>query len=174
MVHLDAPGLADLQASLRCQLGLRGDADGHDHHIRRHGKGDAVGLGLYAVGLDAGHHAGKIEADAVIVQLFVEKLGHIEIEGGHDLFQPFDQAYRFAGLPEVFCGLDADEPASHHGDPIFARLIEVGFKGLDIRYVPDGEYVFPPDAGNASRQDGAGARRQDQLVIRLVIDPAGQ
>ena len=168
-VHGNAAQAADAQSGRfgqRC-VGL------HPHAEQHHAGADL--LPVVQADPDAlrfrhkgGDAAAQVEADAVVVQLLVDEVGHFRVEGRHHLRRFLHQVDLQTGHGEVFRHLQPDESAARHHGLLHVPLLQVLLDPVRVLHIAQGEDPFAPD----TRQVGHHRQRaggKQQLVVALLI-----
>ena len=172
-VHMDRTGLTDLEPGRSRELRLGEDADGQNDRVGRIGLLRAVPLDRHALLRDRLHVRVQQELNAVVVQLLVQDLDHILVKRLQDLTGQLRQRDVLPGQLQIFRSLNTNKAAADHEDTLRLGLIQKCLERDDVADIADGEHILTVRALQGRRNDGVCARRQDELVIGLLIRLAG-
>ena len=166
--HDNAAALVDLQAGGAGQRGVGADSDGGDDEVGGHG--GAVGEDRLARPQLGDGHAGA-HLDAGLAQAGGNGGGHLGVERGQHVVGELDEGDGQAAAVEVLGGLHPDKAGPQDDGAAGRAAVGPGGgdgadQGIGVGDVAQGQ--GPLHAGDR-REDGAGARRQDQGVVGQVL-----
>jgi len=169
-VDLNSPVWADFESGSSGQFCFRPDPDGQDRHITGEiattGSADAQSSGLAF--LEPFHSTVQENLHAAELQVLVNPLSHLGIEGEHNLIGHLDKLDAKPKVREILRHLQPNESPAHNNGVVRIVCLYETPDSFSIFYCPKGEYSGVIDTGKR-RANRLGARRKHELVVALLI-----
>ena len=169
VVDEDAAPRIERQVGVFRDAAVRADTDGEDDEFGLYGRAalqrrdDGV-----AFVFKRGDRVAEFEADALVADLAVEHLRHLEVKGCHDLVHRLEDGDVDAGFLQVFSHFEADEPAADHDGRFDLLFVDHGAEQIGVRDGPEGMDPRGVDARDRWPQ-GRRSGRKDQFVVAFRV-----
>ena len=173
IVHHDAAALVEDDPRVARYLAVGAHADGEDHQIRsRFVSAFQFDGDLFAVVFKGGDRISQPQRYAVVADVFVQQLRHLEIDRSHHLIEGLDQRDGKPRVTQVFRHFQTDEAAADHRGGFDVTVLYKSAQFVGIRHGPKGADAGAVDAGNGGTQRG-GTGGDHQIVVAFLICLAG-
>ena len=174
-IDRDSAGRSDRQSRLLGEPHLRPHAQAQDHNSGLDLRAALQGDPDRSAGFILQHALDPVaqnQGDALTAEFLLQRLRHLGIQQRQHLGRQFRQGRLETTVHQLFHHFQPDETRSHDHRLFRTRGVQRGLDLVGVRHIAQREHVA--GVGTFQRRDqGRGARREDQLVVSLRVGFTG-